>query len=59
MRFTPLLAVAAFVGVTVAKDPTYHCGGQELCSTMQVKFCDVTVNEKLERNDDENYGSPE
>ena len=58
MRFTPLLAAAAFLGMSVA-EPTYSCGGQTLCSTMQKKFCDVTVNEKLIRNDDINYGSAE
>lgn len=55
MRFTPIIAAAAFVGTTLAV-PSYHCDGQTLCSTMQKKFCDITVNDKLIRNDDINYG---
>lgn len=58
MQFTILAAALSLAGAAVAS-PSYHCDGQELCSTMQKKFCDITVNDKLERNDDINYGSGE
>ncbi|KAL6865548.1 hypothetical protein ACO1O0_001642 [Amphichorda felina] len=60
MRFTPILAAAAFFGITLA-DPSYSCKGQAVCGSQLhlKKWCDIAVNDKLTRNDDINYGSPE
>lgn len=38
-------------------DTTFSCKGQPLCSTLEVKYCDGTVNNKIERNTELSYST--
>ena len=57
--FTSILATAGFVGNTLAV--SHHCDGSIMCGADLnfVRDCDYAVNERLIRNGDINYGSPE
>ncbi|KAI3319363.1 hypothetical protein HD806DRAFT_539401 [Xylariaceae sp. AK1471] len=37
---------------------TYDCSGSGLCQSLQVKYCDQAVNDRIIRNNDVNYGAP-
>lgn len=58
MRFTPILAAAAYVGSALAAD-AFHCDGSAMCGALRVEWCDIAVNTLLRRNDQVSYGSEE
>ncbi|KAI1392917.1 uncharacterized protein F4822DRAFT_426118 [Hypoxylon trugodes] len=59
---TPFSTPPSNISINEHKHPatvpgTYDCSGSHMCTTLQVRWCDKAVNEKLYRTDDVIYGS--